>query len=102
MSFSWEQGREQDRRRLWIIRPIVDEISEELATMPQDRLAYYWENIGLLFQWIGTGDDTKMPEELREFVARVEGREYIPMNEPDPNQPALIAASEVLAEVIHG
>lgn len=52
----------------FITRAMIEEIGEELAERDEATLEGFMAQIGEVIAWVGHGDQTKLPENLREFV----------------------------------
>jgi hypothetical protein len=50
-------------------------ITEELEDVPQESIGPYFEQIGKIISWIGSGNDASLPDGLREFLAARMGTE---------------------------
>lgn len=72
--FVHQHGDERTRRIQWIIEPFIEEITTQLSGLDQGTMETYWNNVGLLFQWVGTGNEENLPPEVLAFVSYVMGR----------------------------
>jgi hypothetical protein len=52
----------------FITRAMIEEIGEELAERDEETLQYFMAQIGEVIAWIGHGDPSLLPENLRGFV----------------------------------
>jgi hypothetical protein len=52
----------------FITRAMIEEIGEELAERDEETLQIFMAQIGEVIAWIGHGDHSQLPENLREFV----------------------------------
>ena len=55
-----------------ILRGVSDQIAEELSDMDPDSFAQMMAQIGLIVEWVGTGDKTILTEGLRIFAEKIE------------------------------
>lgn len=46
----------------------MDEVSEELADRDEETLQSFMYQIGEVIAWVGHGDMTRLPDNLRQFV----------------------------------
>lgn len=52
-----------------IMKYMTRSIAEELEDVPEEAIGPYFEQIGKIVSWIGTGDDATLPDGLREFLS---------------------------------
>jgi hypothetical protein len=52
----------------FITRAMIEEIGEELAERDEETLQFFMAQIGEVIAWIGHGDASLLPSNLREFV----------------------------------
>lgn len=55
-------------RMSFITRAMIEEISEELAERDEETLQVFMAQIGEVIAWVGHGDPSKLPENLRGFI----------------------------------
>jgi hypothetical protein len=56
-------------------------ITEELEDVPQEAIGPYFEQIGRIISWIGSGNDDDLPPGLREYLSARMGTDVIPATE---------------------
>jgi hypothetical protein len=69
--FVGNAGDEKARRFSVLGRAIMEEILEEMADAPSltdETIAIWFAQFGRLVEWIGTGDDSILPEAIRDRV----------------------------------
>lgn len=54
----------------FLINSVTAEIVEELAALDVATLEMYLYQIGLMFEWVGSGDLSLLPEHLRPFAEK--------------------------------
>jgi hypothetical protein len=64
-----------------IIEALEEELIEELEDRDTDTLASFMDKMGEVIAWIGHGDNSRLPEELRVFA-----REASPVIEVTPEE----------------
>jgi hypothetical protein len=52
----------------FVVRAMIEEIGDELAERDEETLQLFMAQIGEVIAWIGHGDPSKLPENLRTFV----------------------------------
>jgi tetrahydromethanopterin S-methyltransferase subunit A len=52
-----------------IMKYMSRSIAEELEDVPQEAIGPYFEQIGKIVSWIGSGDDELLPDGLREYLS---------------------------------
>ena len=57
-------------RYAWILDAMLQEIFEEMAGATDATLAGYIEQFGRVFTWCGSGDDSVLPANIREWLGR--------------------------------
>lgn len=55
-------------RMSFITRAMIEEISEELVERDEETLQAFMAQIGEVIAWVGHGDHSRLPDNLREFV----------------------------------
>jgi hypothetical protein len=55
-------------RMSFITRAMIEEISEELVERDEETLQAFMAQIGEVIAWVGHGDPSKLPANLREFA----------------------------------
>lgn len=55
-------------RFAFVTRAMMDEVSEELADRDEETLQSFMYQIGEVIAWVGHGDMTRLPDNLRQFV----------------------------------
>lgn len=58
----------------FVLRRVATDICEEMGEADADTIAAYFNQMGQVVSWIGTGDNNNLPEQLRDmFLPRAEG-----------------------------
>jgi hypothetical protein len=52
----------------FITRAMIEEIGEELVERDEETLQAFMAQIGEVIAWIGHGDQSKLPDNLRGFI----------------------------------
>lgn len=52
----------------FVTRAMIEEIGEELGERDEETMQKFMAQIGEVIAWIGHGDESKLPENLQEFV----------------------------------
>jgi|SRR5215831_19904256 len=52
----------------FVVRAMIEEIGDELAERDEETLQLFMAQIGEVIAWIGHGDPSKLPDNLRAFV----------------------------------
>ncbi len=55
-------------RYVWVVQCMIEEIFGEIDDLSQDTLAEWMEQFGKVLTWCGSGDDTILPESVREYL----------------------------------
>jgi|SRR5215469_8541856 len=55
---------------MWIFKSIFTGICEELGGASDEVLGHWISQFGLLLEWCGTGDDSKLPPEVLECLGK--------------------------------
>lgn len=55
-------------RFAFVTRAMMDEVSEELADRDEETLQMFMYQIGEVIAWVGHGDMSRLPDNLRQFV----------------------------------
>lgn len=55
---------------MWVIRSLFEIFFEEMSTTDDAKLGLWIDQFGILLTWCGTGDDTVLPPEVREFLRK--------------------------------
>jgi hypothetical protein len=58
-------------------------ITEELEDVPQEAIGPYFEQIGKIISWIGSGNDDDLPPGLREYLSARMGTDNPPIETDD-------------------
>lgn len=53
---------------MWVIKALFSGICEELDGASDEVLGHWIKQFGLLLEWCGTGDDSLLPPEVREYL----------------------------------
>lgn len=56
----------------FLISTFADEMADELAEMPEPAVRLIMFQIGEMIAWIGHGDNTRLPEGVREFAEQIQ------------------------------
>lgn len=73
-SYVTSKGSGKQRRMAFVMRRIAQDVCEELEDSDPETISAYFDQMGKVVSWIGTGDDGSLPEALREvFLPRAEG-----------------------------
>jgi hypothetical protein len=86
-------GDHNQRRMNMIMKYMSRSIVDELDGVPEDAIGPYFEQIGKIVSWIGTGNDDDLPDGLREFLSARMGTD-IPAIDNDVT-PVLDSTSEL-------
>jgi hypothetical protein len=62
------RGNGKQKRMNFVIRRIIDDVVEELHEIPVEHMQAYFDYMGKVVQWIGTGDDEILPDSIREYL----------------------------------
>lgn len=57
-------------RYAWILDAMLQEIFEEMSDASDETLAGYIEQFGRVFTWCGSGDDSILPQNIRDWLGR--------------------------------
>jgi hypothetical protein len=52
----------------WLLDGVMDEILDELAEQDETRTEIYFAYFGKVVEWVGSGDASVLPPELREWL----------------------------------
>lgn len=55
---------------MWVIKSLFQIFFEEMNTTDDAKLGMWIDQFGCLLTWCGTGDDSVLPEEVRDFLHR--------------------------------
>lgn len=55
---------------MWVIKSLFRIFFEEMNTTDDAKLGVWIDQFGCLLTWCGTGDDSVLPPEVREFLHR--------------------------------
>jgi len=58
-------------RMAYFMSTITDELAEELSQLDEIQVRVYLFQIGEVISWIGHGDNTRLPETLRELAEQI-------------------------------
>lgn len=73
-SFVASKGSGKQKRMAFVLRRVATDICEEMGEADADTIAAYFNQMGQVVSWIGTGDNNNLPEQLRDmFLPRAEG-----------------------------
>jgi hypothetical protein len=61
----------QMARFSFIAKAVIDEMTEELAERDEATLQIYMAQIGEVIAWVGHGDITRLPDNIRPFANRL-------------------------------
>jgi hypothetical protein len=71
------------RRQSLIMKYMARAITEELEDVPQEAIGPYFEQIGKIISWIGSGNDDDLPPGLREYLSARMGTDNPPIETDD-------------------
>ena len=73
-SFVVSKGSGKQKRMAFVMRRVANDVCEEMVDSDPDTVAAYFNQMGQVVSWIGTGDNEALPDALRElFLPRAEG-----------------------------
>jgi site-specific recombinase len=52
----------------YVTQAMIEEVSEELADRDEETLQYFMSQMGEVIAWIGHGDKSRLPDNMRAFV----------------------------------
>lgn len=55
---------------MWVIKPLFTIFFEQLGSADDAKLGMWIDQFGCLLTWCGTGDDSVLPPEVRDFLRR--------------------------------
>jgi hypothetical protein len=55
----------------FIMSTMADELAQELEELDEFQVRAYMYNIGEVIAWIGHGDNSRLPEMVREFAEKI-------------------------------
>jgi hypothetical protein len=67
-TFIAKSGNGKQRRMNLIMKHMSRAVIEELEDIPQEHIGFYFAQFGEIVSWIGTGDDSSLPDGIREFL----------------------------------
>lgn len=84
--FIVKNGDDRQRRMHRVLSIVIDEVSEEMAEMPETLLAEYLVWMGRVIMWAGTGDMSVLPPPLLGFACDIEGIDIHDLFKVDENE----------------
>jgi len=73
-SFVVSKGSGKQKRMAFVMRRVANDVCEEMGDSDPETVAAYFNQMGQVVSWIGTGDNDSLPQALRElFLPRAEG-----------------------------
>jgi hypothetical protein len=73
-AFVANKGSGKQKRMAFVMRRIATDVCEELQDSDPESVAAYFDQMGKVVSWIGTGNNADLPEALQElFLPRAEG-----------------------------
>jgi hypothetical protein len=73
-SFVGSRGTGKQKRMAFVMRRIATDVCEELQESDPETISAYFDQMGQVISWIGTGDDDSLPSALKElFLPRAAG-----------------------------
>jgi hypothetical protein len=70
MSFITARGDNPYSRYTWIVQTMIQEIFSEMHDVESSTLAAWMEQFGLVLTWCGNGDDSILPDSVKEYLRR--------------------------------
>lgn len=69
--FTSQGGGKADKyaRYSWLMKSVMDEMLDELGTTSGEQLAVWFEQFGQVIAWCGSGDDSQLPPQLRQYLS---------------------------------
>jgi hypothetical protein len=68
------KGSGKQKRMAMVMRRIANDVCEELQDSDPETVSAYFDQMGSVISWIGTGDHASLSPQLRElFSGRIEG-----------------------------
>lgn len=58
-------------RFAFLMQALTDEVIEELTEKDEETIGVFMEHMGDVIAWIGHGDDSRLPESMREFTRQL-------------------------------
>lgn len=55
-------------RMAFFMSTVTDELAEELSELDENQVKFFMYQIGEVISWIGHGDNSRLPEGVREFA----------------------------------
>ena len=73
-AFVTSRGSGKQKRMAFVMRRVAQDVCEEMQDADPETLVAYFDQMGKVVSWIGTGNNENLPEPLRElFLPRAEG-----------------------------
>jgi hypothetical protein len=73
-SFVGSKGNAKQKRMSFILKRVAQDVCEEMGEANPEMVSAYFDQMGKVVSWIGTGDNDSLPDSLRElFLPRTEG-----------------------------
>ncbi len=72
--FVASRGNSKQKRMSMILKRVANDVCEEMGEADPATIAAYFDQMGKVVSWIGTGDSDSLPQQIRElFAGRAEG-----------------------------